>query len=84
VDLKKTGCKKTGSGFFLLFKKRIGSLASSLLDCKLQAEKIWSRREARNPDIFLFTVCSVRKNLQYHEILIEKTNPDISYKIAKS
>ena len=43
ADLKKTGWKKTGSGFFLLFKKRIGSLPSSLLDCKLQAEKIWSR-----------------------------------------
>ena len=40
---EKTGCQKTGSGFFLLFKKRRGSLASSLLDCKLQTEKIWSR-----------------------------------------
>ena len=41
-------------------------------------------REARNPDIFLFTVCSVWKNMQYHKILIEKTNPDILHQIAKS
>ena len=37
------GCKKQGgkigSGFFLLFRKRRSSLASSLLNCKLQAEK---------------------------------------------
>ena len=52
ADLKKTGRKiwgakngvqKAGSGLFLLFKERRGSLASSLLDWKLQAEKIWTR-----------------------------------------
>ena len=43
-----------------------------------------SFREARNPDIFLFTVYSVWKNLQYNEILIEKTNPDILHQISKS
>ena len=30
------------------------------------------------------TVCSVWKNKQYHEILIEKTNPVILHQIAKS
>ena len=53
TDLKKTGLvcgpkknrvqKNRVWIFFLLFKKRRGSLASPLLDCKLQAEKIWSR-----------------------------------------
>ena len=36
--------------------------------------KLWA---VRNPDFFLLTVCSVGKNLQNLEILIEKTNPDI-------
>ena len=37
----------------------------------------WAVFEARNPDFLLFNVCSVWKNMQYHEILIKKTNPDI-------
>ena len=47
--------KKRG-WIFLLFKKRRSCLASSLLDCKLQAEKIWSRYQGAN------ILCSVQKS----------------------
>ena len=41
-------------------------------------------REARNPDFFSVYCLFCLKNMQYHEILIEKTNPDILHQIAKS
>ena len=57
-------------------------LPTHILVANYDSEK--NNGEARNPDLFLFTVCSVWKNMQYHEILIEKTNPDILHQIAKS
>ena len=43
ATLKKIGFKIWVTKNKLLFKQRRGSLASSLLICKLLAEKIWSR-----------------------------------------
>jgi hypothetical protein len=37
----KHGVQKAGLGLLFLFKKRRGSLTSSILACKLQTNKIW-------------------------------------------
>ena len=58
----------------MIFGKKSLNVPSVKLFSIFYFQHFWA---VRNPDFFLFTVCSVGKNLQNLEILIEKTNPDI-------